>query len=754
MAMGLCDSCRAFDIQAFDPIKGRVRGYKLLSVIAAAESGCQFCSMLFTARFSPALKKEGVIANLLHWMQWIYLQPDDEWKQRLDTPYQQDYTTTSNLGSPLGLTRLWASSSSPAYHILYRSTPLSPFQVLADEESPAAISGDVTGRLLSSKTSSDDHVRVLSRWLQQCQESHEECRVSLSGSPLLNPEVTDLPNRCIEVSRNSDGTRGLRLKETGGRRGKYITLTHRWIQPDTANASTVQINYSDRLQGKALDHLPAHFEDAFDLALKMNIPFLWIDSLCIIQDSQQDWMIEASQMAKYYQNSFFTVAGFGVTRDTGLFATTDQDLGPNLVRLPYRDRQGDQKGYFFVCHVDHSEVKGQYDREIAQSDLLSRGWIFQEWILSRRVISYTRTACFYQCQRTSPRTTTSNDVNLSILNDKHADISLKNHFRLDSLKEDESIFQKWRFAVHTYSSLHLTNAGQDRLSALAGISQEFATVINRLMDQKDHWGSFYLSGLWAGDIVAGLLWEMDGSCSDKRLSGIPTWSWASVVKPIVWQHDHRKISSGLMAQTKGLCKFLGAKKTSMREQMSTFEYDLTRDADLKGQVIPVEQFVVPQFNTLVMQGKLLRVRISGLFDSDSDLDIAGTLSGYEIDHKHNLHAGFTTVPETRTREYWRKISLSQFPEILCGWASIDDLVASSEPILQDVVAFPLTKATVNFPGFGLGYCWYSYQTYSVLLLRCIADGSSCFERIGVGRIFGPQTEDQLKSAIETTFWLV
>lgn len=595
---------------------------------------------------------------------------------------------------------------------------------------------------------------MLSRWLKQCQETHEECRVSLSGSPLLNPEVTDLPNRCIEVSRNSDGTRGLQLKETRGRRGKYITLTHRWVQPDTANASTVQTNYSHRLRGRALDNLPGHFEDAFDLALKMSVPFVWIDSLCIIQDSQQDWMIEASQMAKYYQNSFFTVAGFGVTQNTGLFATAAQDLGPNLVRLPYRDRQGDQKGYFYVCHIDHSEIKKQYDSEIAQSDLLSRGWIFQEWILSRRVISYTRTACFYQCQRTSPRTTTSNDVNLDILNEKHADISLKKHFRLDFLKLEESIFLRWRFAVHTYSSLHLTKAGEDRLTALAGISQEFTIAINRATGHEDNWKSFYLSGLWAGDIVAGLLWEMDGACSDMKLSGIPTWSWASVVKPIVWQHDHREISSGFYAQTKGLCKFLGAKKTSVDEQMSALEHDLTRNTDLKGQVATAEQFVTPQFNTLVIQGKLLHLRISGLFDSDSDLGIAARLSNYEIDSKHNFNTGFTTIPRTRTREYWRKISLSKFPEILCGWASIDDLLASSEPILQDVIAFPLTRTTVNFPGFGLGYCWSSYQTYSVLLLRRIADGSSCFERIGVGRIFGPQTEDQLKSAIETTFWLV
>ncbi|EWY92477.1 hypothetical protein FOYG_06031 [Fusarium oxysporum NRRL 32931] len=751
MAKELCDTCRAFDIQAFDPAKYALRGYKLLSAISAAQSGCPFCLLLVKARF-PHGRKQGTIATLLHWPQWIYLQNDEEWKHRTESQCNQN--NTSSLASPLGLTRLWANSTNSSVSILPNVTRLSPFQILADEGSPAAVNGDVSGRLLNTETGSDGHIRILSRWLQQCQEDHEECRVSLSGSPLLNPEVTDLPNRCIEVSRNIDGARVLALKETGGRRGKYITLTHRWVQPDTVNASTLQSNYSDRLCGKALEHLPRHFEDAFYLASKMGISFVWIDSLCIIQDSEQDWIVEASRMAKYYQNSFFTVAGFGVTRETGLFTASGQEFEPNLVRLPYRDRAGIQKGYFYVCPVDQSKVKEQYDQEIAQSDLLNRGWIFQEWVLSRRVICYTRTACFYQCQKFNPRTTASNDVNLGILNDGNADLSLKNLFRFDFPASEESIFDRWRFAVHTYSSLRLTKASEDRLTALAGISEEFAIAINRSIDPKWHWYSFYLSGMWAGDIVVGLLWEMDGACSGQRLNGIPTWSWASVLNPIVWQLDHRRRSPEHSRGTKELGRFLGAKKTSADEQMSASGNDLTRDANLKKRIAPADQFVTPQFNTLVMQGKLLSVRVSGLFDSDSDLDIAATLSGYEIDSEHNLQTGFTTIPGTRTREYWRKISLSQFPEILCGWASIDDLVASSKPVLLDVLAFPLTKTTVNFPGFGLGYYWSAHQAYNILLLQRIADGSSCFERIGVGRLFGSETVDLLKSANQETLWLV
>ncbi|KIL90070.1 hypothetical protein FAVG1_06808 [Fusarium avenaceum] len=626
MAMELCDTCRAFDIQAFDPAK-----YPSLAV-----------------RFVHFSSKRAFLKA------WIYLKADEEWKRRSESQFNQNNNNTSSPGSPLGLTRLWASSVSSAFLRFPKVVPLSPFQTLADE-----------------------------------------------GAPTTCP-------------------------------------------------------YPEAHVGRALDHLPSCFEDAFRIALKMDIPFVWIDSLCIVQDSQQDWIVEAARMAKYYQNSFFTVAGFGVTRETGLFTASGQQLNPTLVRLPYRDQEGVQKGYFYVYQVDQSEIKEQYEQEIAQSDLLSRGWIFQEWILSRRVICYTRTACFYQCQKFSPRTTTSNNVNLNILKDGSADLSFKNFLRLDLLISMESIFDKWRFAVHTYSSLRLTKASEDRLTALAGISEEFAKAITRSVDPEQYWYGFYLSGMWAGDIVVGLLWEMDGACSGQRLSEIPTWSWASVINPVVWQHDHRRAlqDHSPAPSRKEIGKFLGAKNTSVDEQMLASQTDLTGDADLKTQIIPVTQFVTPQFNTLVMQGKLLSVRVSGLFDSDLDLDIAATLSGYKIDSQHNLQTGFTPVPETRTREYWRKISLSQYPELLCGWASIDDLIASSNPILLDVLAFPLRKVTVDYPGFGLGYFWSRYQTYDVLLLRRIANGSSCFERIGVGRVFGQEVEEQLKLITEELLWLV
>ena len=55
-------------------------------------------------------------------------------------------------------------------------------------DSPAALSGDIMGRLVTGATSSDDHMRILRQWLDDCQANHQECRLTLSGSQVLDVE--------------------------------------------------------------------------------------------------------------------------------------------------------------------------------------------------------------------------------------------------------------------------------------------------------------------------------------------------------------------------------------------------------------------------------------------------------------------------------------------------------------------------------------------------------------------------------------
>src|SRR5437762_6223654 len=135
------------------------------------------------------------------------------------------------------------------------------------------------GRPVSRELSDDDCVELARRWITECQESHPRCRQSRS-----NP----LPTRVIDV--RSEG-KDPRLVETLGGAGQYATLSHCWGKVPLLTTTLATLD--DRLRDIPLNLLPQTFRDAVLLTRKFKLQYLWIDSLCIIQDSRSDWEIES-----------------------------------------------------------------------------------------------------------------------------------------------------------------------------------------------------------------------------------------------------------------------------------------------------------------------------------------------------------------------------------------------------------------------------------------------------------------------------
>jgi len=76
-----------------------------------------------------------------------------------------------------------------------------------------------------------------------------------------------------------------------------------------------------------LDHFPKTFREAVEAARRMGINYLWIDSLCIIQDSNGDWLKESVLMYQVYSNAFINIAATGAhAGNKGLFF--ERDLPP------------------------------------------------------------------------------------------------------------------------------------------------------------------------------------------------------------------------------------------------------------------------------------------------------------------------------------------------------------------------------------------------------------------------------------------
>jgi len=131
-----------------------------------------------------------------------------------------------------------------------------------------------------------------------------------------------LPTRLVDVLSLSE-VGEVRIVETQSISSNsdihYAALSYCWGLKPTFRLT--ESTREDLLSGVAIETLPRTMQDAIHFTRNINLGWLWIDSLCIIQDSEVDWNREALTMRRVYQDSFLTVAALGASScDEGLFA--------------------------------------------------------------------------------------------------------------------------------------------------------------------------------------------------------------------------------------------------------------------------------------------------------------------------------------------------------------------------------------------------------------------------------------------------
>jgi Heterokaryon incompatibility protein (HET) len=89
---------------------------------------------------------------------------------------------------------------------------------------------------------------------------------------------------------------------------RYAALSHMWGDVESAPPlRAIRSNYNDLKNGIPLGRLPRNFADAVETCRRLSIKYIWIDSLCIIQDSIDDWKTEAATMHLVYKNALITI---------------------------------------------------------------------------------------------------------------------------------------------------------------------------------------------------------------------------------------------------------------------------------------------------------------------------------------------------------------------------------------------------------------------------------------------------------------
>ncbi|KAF9735372.1 heterokaryon incompatibility protein [Paraphaeosphaeria minitans] len=248
-----------------------------------------------------------------------------------------------------------------------------------------------------------------------------------------------------------------------------------------------------------MDDLSPTFRDAIMFTRRLGMRFIWIDSLCILQDSPEDWMAESSVMNRVYKHSVCNIAATTVSyRSPGLYKRRD----PRMV-TPYKtriQRSGHKRPYVYSLGGD------TYHRAVSRADINSRVWVFQERMLSPRTLHFS-TQLFWECRMLHacetyptgfPRVPTSAGFD--------SDPPWSNcKLWMKDLQTDAT--STWQSLVQTYCTSHFTQQ-RDRLAALAGLVQEIHTYTN---DE-------YLAGLWKKELPHALCWMLYGTLQSSDIT--------------------------------------------------------------------------------------------------------------------------------------------------------------------------------------------------------------------------------------------
>lgn len=178
----------------------------------------------------------------------------------------------------------------------YEGERLARFAVAADQGDPAA--EDFPSRLPIPDVSSDMAMAQAAEWIQECSKFHETC--------VPKPENGLLPNRLVDVDTVDDLNK-MKLVSSEGQTGEYAALSYCWGQKDQP-VMTKNQNFKDFLdEGLPVDELPQTIIDAVRVTRRLGIRYLWVDVLCIIQDSREDKDREIGRLQDYFANAYVTI---------------------------------------------------------------------------------------------------------------------------------------------------------------------------------------------------------------------------------------------------------------------------------------------------------------------------------------------------------------------------------------------------------------------------------------------------------------
>ncbi|KAJ4986122.1 heterokaryon incompatibility protein [Stagonosporopsis vannaccii] len=362
-----------------------------------------------------------------------------------------------------------------------------------------------------------DNVHLMNTWLQTRNSPNEAT---------LDQAKRFLPTRLLDVLAFQKSN-AIRLVLSQNIRTtsppSYLALSHCW-----GGNVPVQLK-KENLQswlksGIPFKVLPKTFRDAVEITKQLGVRYIWIDSMCIIQDSGSDWAQEASLMAEVYGNARCTLAALS-SKNSSEGCRINPSVQTSL-RSPYielevemyrtnRIRIFSKKPESWI-----EEFNGQPSRADGETDspLRTRAWVLQEKELSNCTIYFARGQLLWE---NGPHKATAQvpwqDIKPETQSETPRLMQENLHRQIVGAQQ-----YPWYELVEDYTSRSLTVA-TDKLVAFSGLAKRFGGGRKQ-----------YCAGIWNTDLPAALLWQVKDYTATRPAYLAPSWSWASLMGSITY----------------------------------------------------------------------------------------------------------------------------------------------------------------------------------------------------------------------------
>jgi hypothetical protein len=333
-------------------------------------------------------------------------------------------------------------------------------------------------------------VKLMRIWMKGCGELHgRDCQ------PAVFPKSAGFRLRVIDVDENC-------VVEIGDPSDvRYVALSYVW-----GGVLQLRLTVGNKPKlykpGGLLNCQPGlskSIADAIVLVKEMGARYLWVDSLCIVQDDEEDKRDQIQWMGMIYGCAYFTIV-----------SAVGRDANGGLPGL----RPGTRSSVEHVETIDgvqFTATRRPYLSSLPDSVWESRGWTFQEKILSKRLLIFTEEQVFFHCGQAiwfedAYLETTAPSAKLW-----HGEWTK----HLSKPKGERTVFFDYRLLVKNYATRQLTYES-DTLDAFSGIAQS----LRRRLGQNFYWG------LPESMFDAALLWTTKNHFPHSRREELPSWSWA------------------------------------------------------------------------------------------------------------------------------------------------------------------------------------------------------------------------------------